>query len=185
MGACTMTTIDHLAPDARPRGDVAASSGAPPAPRGWWACILDVALVLWILRVPVSTTVFGCLLLGATPQAQDLFTEFLDLSLLRTWLRMLLFVLVLTAVWALPTHYAARILVNTDPRAPASNEAPCLRLPAMWVPRLLGLLTFLAVEFAIPRSYANMPTLDEGQVKQGVAHALIAMAGLVAASAVR
>src|SRR5262249_26347405 len=133
-----------------------------------WSCILDVALVLWILRVPVITTVFGWLLLGAAPQAQDLFLEFvdpqepprkfLDLSL-GIWLRMLWFVLVLTVIWALPTHYAARVLIDSDPRAPASKGAPCLKSAAICVPRLLGLLTFLAVEFAIWRSHANIPTL--------------------------
>jgi Patatin-like phospholipase len=178
-----VTTIKRLPPDAHPHGDATASSLAPAAPRGWWACVLNFALVLWILRVPVATTAFGWLLLGATPQAQDLFTEFLDLSLW-TWFRMLLFVLVLTVVWALPTHYAARMLVDTDPRTRASNGAPCLKQSAISVPRLLGLLTFLAVEFALWRSYANMPTLDESDVKQGVEHALVVMGVLVAAGGV-
>jgi hypothetical protein len=143
--------------------------------------LLSVALVLWILRVPTTTTALGWLLLGVTPQGQDLFTEFLDLSL-GTWLRMLLFVLVLTVLWALPTHYAARMLVNSDPRAPA-NGGQCLKGAAIWLPRLLGLLTFLAVEVAIWRSYKNIPTLDEQDVVQRVERALIAMAGLVAVGA--
>ncbi len=165
------------------RGDLNQWSGAQPAPRGWWACILGVALVLWIVRVPVVTTLFGWVLLGATPQAQDLFHEFLDLSPW-TLLRMFWFQLVLTMVWAIPTHYAARMLVNTDPRRPASDMAPCLKGAAMWVPRLLGLLTFLAVEFAIWRSYESMPTLDQSDVKERAEHALMAMALLVAAGAV-
>jgi hypothetical protein len=177
-----MTKVEHLPPDPRPRDEVTASDAATP-PRRWWVCILDVALVLWILRVPVVTTVFGWLLLGATPQAQDLFLEFLDLSP-RTWLRMLWFLIILMMLWALPTHYAARLLVDTDPRAPASNGALCLKRSAIWLPRLLGLLTFLAVELAIWRSYANMPSLDEGDVKEGVKHALITMVVLVAAGAV-
>src|SRR5215470_801217 len=160
----------------------AASNGAQTAPE-WWVCTLNIALVLWILRAPVATTVFGGLLLGFTPQAQDLFTEFLDLSLW-TCMRMLVFVLVLTVVWAMPTHYAARLLVDTDPRAPTSSAQPCLRRSAICVPRLLGLLPFLAVEYAIWRSHANMPTLDESPVKQGVDHALVAMAALVTVGAI-
>jgi len=192
MDAFTMTTIGRL-PDARPHGDDAASSGAPRAPYGCWACILNVALVLWILRVPVVATTFGWLLLGATTQGQDLFLEFVDppgkhLTLLGLslwiWWRMLLFLLVLTMVWALPTHYAARMLVTGDPRAPAWSGAPCLKRTATWVPRLLGLLTFLAVELAIWRSYANMPTLEERDVTQRAEQALIAMAVLVAAGAI-
>jgi len=70
--------------------------------------------------VPGATTVVGWLLLGATSQAQDLFTEFVDLSW-STWLRMLWFVLMLTVAWALPTHYAARMLVDSDRRAQARH----------------------------------------------------------------
>jgi hypothetical protein len=143
--------------------------------------MLNIALVLWILRVPTAATAFGWLLLGLTPQAQDLFTEFLDLSL-ATWFRMVLFVLVQTLFWALPTHYAARMLVNSDPRAPMHGGA-CLRRTAISLPRLLGFLTFLAVEVAIWRSYKNIPTLDEQDVVQRVEHALIAMAVLVAVGA--
>jgi hypothetical protein len=162
------------------RDEAVKPCGPPSVPR-WWECMLCVALVLWILRVPTTTTALGGLLLGVTPQAQDLFTEFLDLSL-GTWLRMILFVLVLTLLWALPTHYAARMLVNSDPRAPA-NGGPCLRAAAICLPRLLGLLTFPAVEVAIWRSYKNIPTLDEQDVVQRVEHALVAMAGLVAVGA--
>jgi hypothetical protein len=176
-----MAANGHLPRTVDPSRDIA--RGDLPAVARRWVCILNVALVLWILRVPVATTVAGWLLLGATPQAQDLFTEFVDLSW-STWLRMLWFVLMLTVTWALPTHYAARMLVDSDRRAPASNAGPCLRCAAIYLPRLLGLLTFLAVEFAIWRSYANLPTLDEADVIQQVDHALVAMAALVALSAV-
>jgi hypothetical protein len=50
------------------------------------------------------------LLLGATPQAQDIFVEFARSS---PWW-MLWFLFVLVAVWAMPTHYAARLLLDTD-----------------------------------------------------------------------
>src|SRR5205085_9180436 len=76
------------------------------------------------------------------------------------------------------------MLVDSDRSAPALSRVLCRKRAAVYVPQLLGLLTFLAVEFAIWRSYANMPTLDEGHVKQGVEHALIAMAVMVPAGAV-
>ena len=174
-----MTTSGCLSTEAG-RDEAVKPCGPPSVPR-WWACMLSIALVLWILRVPTTTTALGWVLLGVTPQAQDLFTEFLDVSP-GTWLRMILLVLVLTLLWALPTHYAARMLVNSDPRAPA-NGSPCLRGAAICLPRLLGLLTFLAVEVAIWRSYKNIPTLDEQDVVQRVEHALIAMAVLVAIGA--
>jgi hypothetical protein len=175
-----MTTVEHHSPEAGACGDVAASSRGQPAPR-WWECILNFALVLWIVRVPLATTAFGWLLLGWTPQAQDLFVEFARVSV--WW--MLWFLFVLTAVWALPTHYAARMLIDTDPRFSGRglNAAPCLKGSAKCMPRLLGFLTFVAVEFAIWRSHANLPSLDEINVLNDVDRGLIEMAFLVAAGA--
>lgn len=53
-----MTVIDHVRPDTRSRGPAEAAA-ASPASRGWWPCVLNVALIVWILRVPAATTVFG------------------------------------------------------------------------------------------------------------------------------
>jgi hypothetical protein len=165
---------------------------------GWWGCILRFALVLWVVRVPLSTTVFGLLLLGATPQAQDLFVEFARPS---PWWR-LWFLFVLVAVWAMPTHYAARLLLDTDQRFQSylkheqwesersakliSDPSRCLEWSEIWIPRILGFLTFVAVELAILRSYTNLPTLDKSEAiaLATVLHALIEMALLVAAGAV-
>ena len=48
--------------------DIARERDLPAAAR-CWCCVLNVALVLWILRVPVATTVAGWLLLGVTISA--------------------------------------------------------------------------------------------------------------------
>lgn len=170
-----MTVSERLSTEAG-RDEMVKPCGAPPVPR-WWQCVLDVALILWVLRVPATTTLLGWLLLCFAPQAQDLFTEYTDLS--DTWLRMLLFVLVLTVLWALPTHYAARLLVNSDTRLPA-NGTPCLKCAGVYLPRLLGLLTFVAVEVSVLRSYMNIPTLEEKDVVQRVEHGLLMLAVLVA-----
>ena len=45
-----------------------------------WQRCLDLALVLWIVRVPLCALIVGFLILDYTPQAQDLFTEFADQS---------------------------------------------------------------------------------------------------------
>jgi hypothetical protein len=58
----------------------------------------------------VTRTALGLVTLGMAPQAQDLFVEFARPS---AW-RMFLFLFVLIVVWAMPTHYAARLLLNTD-----------------------------------------------------------------------
>jgi hypothetical protein len=156
----------------------------------WWDCFLRFALVLWVVRVPLATTALGILLLGVAPQAQDIFVEFAHPPLLWRALLMVWFLFVLTAVWAMPTHYAARTLLNTDSRflrashdERAAGQSPCLERSAKYVPRLLGLLTFVAVEFAILRSYMNLPTLDEREVITAVNWALIEVALVVAAGA--
>ena len=84
----------------------------PPRPSNAWDCFLRLLLVLWIVRVPLTMTLLGLALLGLTPQAQDLFMEFARTTV--WW--MLWFLLVLIFLWAMPTHYAARLLLDTDSR---------------------------------------------------------------------
>ncbi len=157
-----------------------------------WRCVLQFALVLWVVRVPLSTTVLGLLLLGLAPQAQDLFVEFtlkapiplLPFLFVSPGLT-IFFLLVLIAVWAMPTHYAARMLVDTDEQlgdllaaeghlkkkkrqaeqlSDEERRKPlCLEGSVVHVPRLLGELTFVAVLFAILRSYQNLPSLDPSE----------------------
>jgi hypothetical protein len=162
----------------------------------------------------LSTTVLGLLILGLAPQAQDLFVEFtlkapiplLPFLFVSPGLT-IFFLAVLIGFWAMPTHYAARMLVDTDERLgdllaaegqlrqkkrrheQLSDEelrTPlCLKWSARNVPRLLGALTFVAVLFAILRSYQNLPTLDPSEgVTAAAEHALIEMAALVVLCAI-
>jgi hypothetical protein len=77
-----------------------------------WQYVLGFALILWVLRVPLTTTALGLLILSAAPQAQDLFVELAR----ATDERIPLFLFLLFFVWAMPTHYAARLLLDTDER---------------------------------------------------------------------
>lgn len=147
-----------------------------------WEVILQFALILWVSRVTVAMTVLGLLILGIAPQAQDLFVEF---SRPPVW-RMFAFLFVLFVVWAIPTHYATRLLLDTDARFQQLltaqrelHQAHCLEAMERWVPRVLGLLTFVAVLIAIWRSYVNLPILDETSVTDSVGRSLLAMAALV------
>ncbi|SHG03810.1 hypothetical protein [Bradyrhizobium erythrophlei] len=151
-----------------------------------WDCILRFALVLWIARVPLATTALGLLFLGLVPQAQDVFVEFAGAP---TWW-MFFFLFVLFAGWAMPTHYAARMLLDTDTRfqeflagETALNRAACLERSSKWVPRALGLLTFVAVLIAICRSYLNLPDLDQKEVIAAVDRSLMEMTVLVVVGA--
>src|SRR5262249_57138071 len=81
---------------------------------GWerrWARVLDAAATLWVVRAPLAALLIGFVLLDIAPQTQDLPVELSD-SLGRTTV----FFLTLTLVWALPTHYVARLLLDTDER---------------------------------------------------------------------
>jgi hypothetical protein len=121
--------------------------------------VLQFALVLWVVRVPLVMTAFGLILLGLAPQAQDLFVEFAQ----NPW-RIPLFLLLVVFVWAMPTHYSARLLLDTDARFQdiVENEGgPWMTWCERAIPRLLGLLTFLAVLIAILRSHLNLPIFSE------------------------
>jgi hypothetical protein len=161
--------------------------------------------VLWIVRIPLATTVAGLLLLGLAPQAQDLFAGFTlkePLSFLPFLyvqpLPAISFLFVLVAAWAMPTHYAARLLVDTEVRLQnlldeerelkqtkhaLTRRALCVESSSIFVPRALGLLTFVAVLIAIFRSYLNMPTLTQPEVTSAARWALVEMAVLVTAGA--
>ena len=171
--------------------------------RGWrqvvcpiWRGFLDFALVLWVVRVPFVLTVFGLLLLAGTPQTQDLLVGLVDPDPgdRTVWLdpSVWWFLVLLMFVWAMPTHYAARLLLDTDTRfrnvvaaRAAAGKAGWIGAVERWVPRLLGLLTFMAMLVAIRRSYANLPDLDEDRVidllqaKLGNLAWMVGAAGLV------
>lgn len=148
-----------------------------------WDCLLRLLLVLWIVRAPLVMTLLGLALLGVTPQAQDLFVEFARTG----WLWMMWFLAVLIFVWAMPTHYAARLLIDTDARFQFSlvrtrDGSECRsQVSALWVPRVLGMLTFVAVLVAIGRSWVNIPTLHDPTATRAVYIALVEMAVLVVA----
>jgi hypothetical protein len=126
-------------------------------------------------------TAIGLLLLAKAPQAQDLFVEFDSAA----W-RVPIFLLLLLLVWAMPTHYAARLLLDTDARFQKAKlaqrslrRAGWIEWIACWVPRALGLLTFAAVLIAIWRSHVNLPILDEQEVIASVDQSLLQVAVLV------
>jgi hypothetical protein len=153
----------------------------------FWQHVLELALALWVARVPLTMTGLGLALLGLTPQAQDLFVDLTeDLhyliefpikseNLVRILLalgRTLSFLLLLVFAWALPTHYAARLLLETDERFQgyvrqlrSLQRAKWIEGVERWLPLILGLFTFAAVAIAIGRSGQNIPILDEHEVE--------------------
>ena len=136
-----------------------------------WERILQFALTLWVVRVPLIMTALGLLILSSAPQAQDLFVEFAH----NPW-QIPLFLLLLIFVWAMPTHYAARLLLDTDARfqdvvaaQQALGQANFIEAVERVVPRALGLLTFVAVLIAIWRSHLNLPIFSDPGDQEAVA----------------
>jgi hypothetical protein len=153
-----------------------------------WGWVLDIALVPWVIRVPLVTTFLGLAILGAAPQAQDLFVEFAyEAFPYERFMRIALFLLLLFFVWAMPTHYAARLLLDTDVRFQnrlhARGKQSVVAFVARWTPRALGLLTFVAVLIAIRRSDHNLPDFKDPLTMATVEETLGWLEILVIASA--
>jgi len=131
-----------------------------------WQRCLDLALVLWIVRVPLCAVIVGFLILDYTPQAQDLFTEFAE-----SYVRIAIFLLLLATFWAGTTHYAARLLLDTDTRFRAYADPRVwtyLGSFERWVPRVLGLIPFAVVLIASERSIFNLPHIDDEGVTSAI-----------------
>src|SRR5262249_6638701 len=124
-----------------------------------WGHILDLALILWVVRVPFGALLAGITLLVLVPQAQDLLVELIENPWLIAFFRVLFFF-----VGAATTHYAAGMLLDTDARFRAhseSRQSPFLNRLETWTPRVLGILTFVAVLFSAQRSISNLPVIDD------------------------
>jgi len=144
--------------------------GAATALGCFWTAVLDFLLFLWVARAPFGIVVVGFLLLGATPQAQDLLIPLVDSA----WYRVLLFFVLHFLFWAVPVHYAARIVLADDARLYEYGEKYPSRYfdwLERWIPRLLGAATFLALLMSAYRANSNLPTLPNIQ-DQGVTNSL-------------
>ena len=140
----------------------------------FWDAVLEFLLFLWVARAPFGIVVVGFLLLGATPQAQDLLIPLVDSA----WYRVLLFFVLHFLFWAMPVHYAARIVLADDARLSDRGEkypSPYFDWLEQWIPRLLGAATFVALLMSAYRANSNLPNLpnlrDHG-VTDSLSHSL-------------
>lgn len=144
-----------------------------------WCSVLDLALVLWVARIPFASLVLGMLLMAFVTQAQDVMVdvamagaplaEQAGVSAALVGLLLGTFVL-----WAMPVHYAARLLLETDEGLAAkARHDPARRMAASggamgWmiclVPRVLGALTFASFAIGAWGAIGNLPTLADGSV---------------------
>jgi hypothetical protein len=106
-----------------------------------WARVLLLIRALWVVRVPVVTTTLGLVILWQFSQAQDMFVDSSQSK------RQLFFLVPMLLVWAFPTYYASRELLETDERfnQHAAVYRNFARIIRDCIPFLLGLLTFVAV----------------------------------------
>ena len=178
-------------------------AGAQPAsvhlrqkPRGivshFWRRILDLTLVLWVVRVPLLSVLLGLALMAGVTQAQDVTLDVAmagapvgaSAGLSRAILSLVAAVFLL---WAMPVHYAARLLVETDnglavliARRDASAGHRGIvgrdRLMAAMVrevPRLIGLAPFLAFAIGANAAIGNLPTLADRPAIAAAHHQLV------------
>ncbi|MFG1480943.1 hypothetical protein V5F53_20135 [Xanthobacter sp. V4C-4] len=154
--------------------------GKPLAAR-LWSRVLDMGLVLWVVRIPLASLVLGLLLMLAVTQAQDTLVDVAmsgaPLAQAAGLSQAILGLLAATFVlWAIPLHYAARLLLETDDgiaalRRRRAAETTPRGSTDRWTsfilrqtPRLLGALTFAAFAIGAVAAVANLPTLVDAQV---------------------
>ena len=156
----------------------------PPAQGGWWTHVLDFFLTLWVLRVPVATLIVGAVLMWLVPQAQDLLIEFAMPATFADWGRIFLFYVLVLVIWAMPTHYVARLLVSSDEgylRRIETRGTAWIEGLQKWTPRVLGALTFVVMLGGVWRAWYNRPQFSNEQEFPGIGWHLIVVAfGLVA-----
>jgi hypothetical protein len=122
-----------------------------PAPRAW---LSRLARALWVCRASVISVGLGFLLFNYAAPARDLFVEVDGGYFYWT----VFFVLVLA--WVLCAHFAARKALEQQAWAAGDNPLPlaaAIRKPLQkqyaaigaWLPRVLGLICFIAVGFGI------------------------------------
>ncbi len=151
----------------------------------WWPHVFDFFLTLWVLRAPVAVLIVGFGILWYLPQAQDLLVELATPNSAEAWIRIAVFLNLLMFVWAMPTHYASRLLINTDERLLKriqQRNTAFIKGLQKWTPRALGALTFVAMLGAALRSQQNLP--DVASVEYSYAtmtrHLSLVAAGIAA-----
>jgi predicted acylesterase/phospholipase RssA len=128
-----------------------------------WEKVLDIGLTFWVLRGPVLAVGVGAIILLLVPQAQDLLVE----PVTSDYVPLLLLGLGVLFAWAIPTHYAARLLLTTDARYGqrmgtgqyGSESIRFRRWVVTWSPRLLGMSIFAILLGAALRARLNVPDL--------------------------
>ncbi|ADH89312.1 conserved hypothetical protein [Ancylobacter novellus DSM 506] len=179
-----------------------------------WTFILDIALTLWVVRVPLVSIALGFVILGLAPQAADALVDVAIGDQLAEWwemppsVRLLILVFLL---WAMPVHYSARLLLQTDqryratalvrgvgprPDPPATRCGICGLLRECftcgppfgcietYVPRLLGAATFLAFALAALAAERFLPTLESVGLREDVVVQLRWIAALMLMGAI-
>ena len=162
-------------------------AGPQRVPGGWWerrwAYVLDFCLTLWVLRAPVAILAVGLLLMWAVPQAQDLLVELAMPASPWDWLRIGIFFALLLIIWAMPMHYAARLLVRGDAGylRRIDERDGFIKGLQKWTPRVLGVATIAVMAGGVWRAWLNLPLFtDPAETAAITLHLLVVASGLVA-----
>jgi hypothetical protein len=125
------------------------------------SAVWRIGVVFWVCRVPLASTLVAGFLIVLTPQGRDLFA---DLALSWQWAVFFL----LCFCWAWIVHGGARHALQCDDWVPDAHEPGGLtderratlqaefHVPAVWIPRLLGLIVLVLVGAGIWLTFLNM-----------------------------
>lgn len=172
--------IEPVGPLARRPARAGTALPARPLAARIWGRFLDFFLVLWVVRVPLASVLVGLLLMAKVTQAQDVMVDVAmagaPLSV-PAGLSGAIFGLLaaIFLLWAVPVHYAARLLVETDDGLAAraaerdaaagpGGEDRLFTAMMCHIPRLLGALTFVAFAIGAGKAIGNLPTIADHQV---------------------
>ncbi len=184
--------------DAGERPETRAASSSPQ----WRNDLFWCGRILWACRISLASAIGGLLLFWKVDQAQNLFADrSFDAYFFGAHYWLSVFAAVFL-VWAFPTHYGARRVLEDKDRAWMIPYRLRSRMSASefqklgddvydryrglidWTPRILGLLPFFAVAIGLlgaGASIANASILPEATATQNQIWALLLLDALTAA----
>src|SRR5262252_6240545 len=140
---------------------------------GSWVRLILYAL--WVARVSIASLVVAALVLSVVPQAQDLFIDvkwrpeghLVHWGIVHwAWFYVLTFCL-----WIVPVYFGARLALQINQARLSIDTLAKYQVVVVYLPRLLGLLCFVAITIGVYGAYRNLPRPTAGADEPILMHA--------------